>query len=141
MEKKSTPRYFTAEEATRLVPELEQILGQLRALKKEIDEKGYRYREAKVLAQRRGEDLGQDAFMQAEAEMEFLVILAQSQVDRIAKMGALLKDIDRGLVDFPALLDGKEVLLCWQTGEPRVQYYHGRYEGFSGRKAIGEKQS
>ena len=48
----------------------------------------------------------------------------------------LVKDLDRGLVDFPALRDGEEVLLCWQVGEGEVAYWHGLEEGFAGRKPL-----
>jgi hypothetical protein len=47
-----------------------------------------------------------------------------------------VKDLDRGLVDFPALHDGEEVLLCWQVGEDEVAYWHGVDEGFAGRKPL-----
>jgi hypothetical protein len=47
-----------------------------------------------------------------------------------------VKDLDRGLVDFPALHRGEEVLLCWQVGEGEVAYWHGLEEGFAGRKPL-----
>jgi hypothetical protein len=50
--------------------------------------------------------------------------------------GIELKDIDIGLVDFPTLIQGHEVLLCWRQGEERINYYHSRQDGFSGRKWI-----
>jgi hypothetical protein len=50
-----------------------------------------------------------------------------------------LKDIDRGLVDFPALLDGQEVLLCWRQGEERIAHYHGSEDGFAGRRKLKEE--
>ena len=48
----------------------------------------------------------------------------------------VVKDLDRGLVDFPALREGEEVLLCWQVGEDEVAFWHGLDEGFAGRKAL-----
>ena len=51
-------------------------------------------------------------------------------------LGVLVKDLDRGLVDFPALRDGEEVLLCWQVGEGEIAYWHGLEEGFAGRKPL-----
>ena len=56
--------------------------------------------------------------------------------ERLERLGVLVKDLDRGLVDFPALRDGEEVLLCWQVGEDEVAFWHGVDEGFAGRKPL-----
>jgi hypothetical protein len=48
----------------------------------------------------------------------------------------VLKDADVGLLDFPALREGQEVLLCWRVGEDDVRYWHDHAEGFAGRKPI-----
>src|SRR6188472_1605358 len=45
--------------------------------------------------------------------------------ERLERLGVLVKDLDSGLVDFPALLEGEEVLLCWQVGEEKVAHWHG----------------
>jgi hypothetical protein len=55
---------------------------------------------------------------------------------RIHEAGGLVKDLDAGLVDFPARREGVEVLLCWRLGEEEVGYWHGLEEGFSGRKPL-----
>jgi hypothetical protein len=57
-------------------------------------------------------------------------------VARIHETGALVKDLDVGLVDFPATRDGEEILLCWRLGEAEVGFWHGLDEGFSGRKPL-----
>jgi hypothetical protein len=57
-------------------------------------------------------------------------------VEELERLGVLVKDLDRGLVDFPALRDGEEVLLCWQVGEDDVAFWHGLEEGFAGRKPL-----
>jgi hypothetical protein len=57
-------------------------------------------------------------------------------VARIHEAGGLVKDLDAGLVDFPARREGVEVLLCWRLGEEEVGYWHGLEEGFSGRKPL-----
>jgi hypothetical protein len=51
-------------------------------------------------------------------------------------LGCLVKDLDLGLVDFYAQLDGETVFLCWQFGEPAVTHFHGVEEGFAGRRPI-----
>jgi hypothetical protein len=55
---------------------------------------------------------------------------------RIESYGCVVKDIDLGLVDFPAMLDDEPVYLCWKLGEPRVAYWHGVEEGFGYRKEL-----
>jgi hypothetical protein len=57
-------------------------------------------------------------------------------VNELNRLGVLVKDLDRGLVDFPALRRGEEVLLCWQVGEEEVAFWHGVDEGFAGRKPL-----
>lgn len=58
-------------------------------------------------------------------------------VEEVHRLGVQVKDLDRGLVDFPASRPGGEiVLLCWQLGEPEVAFWHGFEEGFQGRKPL-----
>jgi hypothetical protein len=54
----------------------------------------------------------------------------------LAAYGVLVKDADAGLLDFPSLREGDEVLLCWRVGEDDVRYWHDHAEGFAGRKPI-----
>jgi hypothetical protein len=60
----------------------------------------------------------------------------QDAMDQIEDSGCIVKDLDVGLVDFPALLGEEQVLLCWKLGEPRIEYWHRNEEGFGGRKPI-----
>jgi len=55
---------------------------------------------------------------------------------RIESHGCVVKDIDLGLVDFPAMRDDEPIYLCWKLGEPRVAHWHGLEEGFSARKPL-----
>jgi hypothetical protein len=61
--------------------------------------------------------------------------VAQS-VNAIHELGAVVKDADTGLVDFPAVVEGAEAFLCWQLGEDEVEYWHGLDDGFAGRKPL-----
>jgi hypothetical protein len=67
----------------------------------------------------------------------------EQKVDRLkrlhqelADVGCDLKDLNGGLVDFPAVLEGRRILLCWKLGEPEVAYWHERRAGFAGRRPI-----
>jgi hypothetical protein len=54
----------------------------------------------------------------------------------LQELGLLVKDLDEGLVDFPALRGDEEVLLCWRLGEGEVAFWHSLDEGFAGRKPL-----
>jgi hypothetical protein len=57
-------------------------------------------------------------------------------VDEITSHGAQVKDLDSGLVDFPALHRGETVLLCWQVGEDEIAWWHRVDDGFAGRRPL-----
>jgi hypothetical protein len=59
-------------------------------------------------------------------------------INRIQESGVLVKDLDTGLIDFPSLLDGEEIYLCWKLGEERIAFWHRVDEGFAGRKPIDD---
>ena len=72
----------------------------------------------------------------AQAELGGLAEAAIACVERLEELGAALKDLDLGLLDFPSERDGAPVLLCWHVGEESVSWWHGLEEGFGGRKPI-----
>jgi hypothetical protein len=57
-------------------------------------------------------------------------------VRQISDAGVQIKDVDEGLLDFPARRGDEDVLLCWKVGEPEVAFWHGLEEGFAGRKPL-----
>jgi hypothetical protein len=57
-------------------------------------------------------------------------------VGGIHELGGLVKDLDAGLVDFPAKRGDEDVLLCWQLGEDAVEHWHGVEDGFAGRRPL-----
>jgi hypothetical protein len=59
-------------------------------------------------------------------------------VDAIVERGAEVKDVDEGLIDFPALHHGETVLLCWKLGEDEIRYWHRIEDGFAGRRPVEE---
>jgi hypothetical protein len=63
----------------------------------------------------------------------------KATVERIQETGCLVKDLDRGLVDFPTLFRGEEVYLCWKLDEPAIGFWHRIEDGFAGRKQIDEE--
>jgi len=72
----------------------------------------------------------------AQAELHRLADEVVGCVERLEAIGVAIKDLDLGLLDFPARRDGAEVLLCWHVGEDAVDWWHGLEEGYAGRKPI-----
>lgn len=60
----------------------------------------------------------------------------KSALSRILETGCIVKDLDVGLLDFPAIIDNQDVYLCWKLGEDRIRFYHRQDEGFAGRKPL-----
>ena len=71
-----------------------------------------------------------------QAELAELAEQAASLVAELDGIGVVVKDLDLGLLDFPALRDGEEVELCWQVGEESVAYWHPLEAGYRGRKLV-----
>jgi hypothetical protein len=64
---------------------------------------------------------------------------AKDALAEIDSIGVQVKDLDIGLLDFPCLVDGKVILLCWKLGEKAITHWHGTQEGFAGRKPVDER--
>lgn len=70
--------------------------------------------------------------------MQGLIDQMAAGVARIDSLGLTLRDIERGLVDFPALVSGRQIWLCWQPGETSIGWWHGLDTGFDGRRPLAE---
>jgi hypothetical protein len=75
-------------------------------------------------------------FNAAQGEVEQLAEQVAAAVEELESLGAVVKDLDLGLLDFPGLRDGEEVELCWQVGEDSVAHWHPLEAGYRGRKPI-----
>lgn len=131
------PKIFTLREAQALVPKLEPLLRtavKAKAEVKEVDE------ELQGLAARITMSGGMEIDAGGVAEMKVRKMGAfqalQRCVEEIEDTGCLLKDLEQGLLDFPAMLGDREVYLCWKLGEEQIEYWHHVEDGFAGRKRI-----
>jgi len=75
---------------------------------------------------------------EAAAEVEREARELARAIDAITEHGAEVKDLDEGLIDFPALNGGETVLLCWKLGEDEIRYWHRFEDGFAGRRPLAE---
>jgi hypothetical protein len=74
-------------------------------------------------------------------ERDRLVDSLKTAVEKIHATGCVVKDLEMGLLDFPAIVDNQEVYLCWRLGEERIRFWHRQDEGFAGRKPIDPADS
>ncbi|HEX7254498.1 MAG TPA: DUF2203 domain-containing protein [Gaiellaceae bacterium] len=130
------PRYFTVEQANRAVDELRPVVDQMVEHRRRFLAVQEQRADLTARAGSNGGDLTPSDFAEVEQELEQEATALAVCIERIQSAGAQVKDLDRGLLDFPALRDGEEVLLCWQLGEDEIGYYHGTDEGFAGRKPL-----
>jgi hypothetical protein len=130
-------RYFTVPEAQALLPRLRETLD---ALRRTRDEAMLKKTQIDMLWKRL--DAGEAVLGAVGEEQQRLDALA-ARLAAIARdveeTGCILRDVDAGLVDFPARVrGGRTVFLCWRLGEPEIAYWHGTGEGFAGRKPLAE---
>ncbi|GGD57563.1 DUF2203 domain-containing protein [Paenibacillus nasutitermitis] len=132
---------FTPDEANALLPQLKADLFKLQELTtqfeteySELQERKALYKEASVQIEN-----DPDPFFERESKLEFLKMEADMLIGNFARKGVLLKMINPGLIDFPAIVDGEEVLICWKEGETSITHYHGWHDGFIGRKPLPEE--
>jgi hypothetical protein len=131
--------FFTLNEANALIPSVKQDIEELQSIKQKYRAKYEELQLLKAYFRKHQPPEGRDPFFTLECEMDFLQLEGSTIVKGFDLKGVQLKDIDSGLVDFPAMLDGQHVLLCWRQGEESITHYHGVNEGFAGRRKLAEE--
>ena len=141
--------YFTVTEANQQLGDLRalfervmQLRAQLKTLYQRLDRAGHAPREDDLKGPA-GEERDDEEKLSPEVTRDLswfrgLVETLREQVDGIQGTGCLIKDIEVGLVDWPAMHAGREVLLCWRYGEPEVGFWHELHAGFRGRRPVAE---
>jgi hypothetical protein len=134
------PRYFTLRESEQLLPEVERALrdallhkGEYQKAEQELRGNNQRIRMAG------GSQVNRGAYLALRARRDTSAAALKEALERIEQLGALVKDLDIGLIDFLTRYHGREVCLCWRLGEDGIRFWHGTEEGFGGRKAIDEE--
>lgn len=126
-------KLFTLQEANALLPHLELLMDRLQG-------EGMRLREhlesAARATGRAPESFGVVELARVRPETRPVLEAMRRLVGDLEACGGQFKGLDLGLVDFPAVIDGERVLLCWQYGEKEIAYYHTPEAGFAGRKAL-----
>ena len=120
--------HYTRDEANALLPQLRGWLDHLNELRRNLEKYDKRIRGL----MNDGGDLGGDAvnnwIRAVAATQEVLMEFQQREI--------MIKDLERGLLDFPAVIGGREVFLCWEKDEESVEYWHELDTGYAGRERI-----
>ena len=133
-------KIFTLSEANELLPQLKEDLRKLQQLTAQFENQYMDYQKEKAAFEQAyaGSQGSLDPFFEQESQLEFMKIEAELLIENFARKGVLLKMINPGLIDFPAVLNGEDILICWKEGEEQISHYHGWHDGFIGRKPFPE---
>ncbi len=129
-------RHFTPEEANAALAEVRPLVERLVARRREHVEALARQEELEGRIRGNGGAIPPASLAAAQAEVDELARELAGLVDEIGAHGAEVKDLDTGLVDFPALRRGETVLLCWRLGEDEIRHWHRVEDGFAGRRPL-----
>jgi hypothetical protein len=129
-------RTFTPEEANALLPEVEPLARRMVEERERLERAQERQEELSARIAGNGGGIPPKALADVQEEVERAAGEIARCIGAIQELGAVVKDLELGLVDFPSLRDGEEVLLCWKLGEDEIAYWHGHDEGFAGRKPL-----
>lgn len=131
------PRFFTLQQAQELIPQLEAWLRTALEAKSEAQKVD---RELSDLSTRialvGGIEIDPWATAARKTDRTRAAARFKEAMESIVKTGCLVKDLDTGLLDFPALLNNQEVYLCWRLGEKQIEYWHHVDAGVAGRQPI-----
>jgi hypothetical protein len=121
-------RHYTVEQANAALPWVVERIERLRAARDGFADEDAREALGEATP---GNGGGEPGKVVSEAFLEL-----QSAATELDAMEVIVRDLERGLVDFPGLRDGREIYLCWEEGEPEVAHWHETDAGFSGRQDL-----
>ncbi len=128
-------RYFVIDEANEVLREARPVLEELRDDRERVAEI-----QAALQRERETNGSAEHAEQLAEREQELRQVVRRMQqaVLQIDGWGITLRDISTGLIDFPALANGRPIWLCWRLGEDDIGWWHEANSGFDSRKPLAE---
>lgn len=127
-------RLFTLEEATALMPQVRDLMLNMQKYKLEAEVARQEIsRLNEVNLRGNGYDMKRE---QLSTKIATNYQKVQAGLDKLNQLGVQVKDIDTGLVDFPAAREGRVINLCWKTDEPAIGWWHEVYTGFASRRPL-----
>ena len=121
-------KHYTLEEARALLPKVREWLTHLQQLREKVTKQ----------EQRLGQLLKGGNEMGGEMVNNLVRVLAATKgvLDQFRKREIQVKDLERGLIDFPAIRGGREVFLCWEQEEDDIEFWHEIDTGYAGRERL-----
>jgi hypothetical protein len=129
-------RHFTPEEANAALSEVRPLVEQMVSHRRAHVEALERQEELEGRIRGNGGGIPPAQLADTAADVERLARELARSVDELVALGVEVKDLDEGLVDFPALRRDETVLLCWKLGEDEIRFWHTVAEGFAGRQPL-----
>ena len=133
------PKTLTASEANELLPKVKLLVERLQGLQHSIIQTNHQLDEAvRKLAQGNGYPVQavREEVRQLTAQQLKLIETFQSALKELEGLGAQVKDVTKGLIDFYSLRNDELVFLCWKLGEEHIQFWHTLEAGFAGRQLL-----
>ncbi len=129
-------RHYTLEEANAALPWLEEVLSRMVPLRDRLE--GQQVELMSLMQHRSGNGAAShdQEIEESQKTMDDLAQQLRQDLQEITGRGIIVRDIVRGLVDFPSDREGQTIFLCWLRGEPQIDYWHGTNEGFASRKPL-----
>ena len=123
--------YVTLDKAEKMIPTVEKLVFELQLTAQAL--------ELLDTVEIEVEEDNQDAMRyitQFNKDYHYLSYTFYERLDRLEKMGCVLKDLDEGLIDFRSKVGKKDILLCWKVGDKNIEYWHETNAGYENRKKI-----
>ena len=123
------PHYFNLDEANAIVKAIRPLMAEILGIRQHI-----------IAQQAELWPIVEKAAGNGGNRIASLAVREFGQLDRLVHeiqvTGAIIKDLNAGLVDFPALRDGREIYLCWKYDEKQIEFWHDVSSGYSGRQPL-----
>ena len=129
-------RTFTPEEANAALAEVRPLAERMVAARSVLLDAQRRQADLVARVASNGGGLAPPDVAAAAAEVQQATAVLVAVLEELERLGVQVKDLDRGLVDFPCVHGDRVVLLCWELGEDEVAYWHGADEGYAGRRPL-----
>ncbi len=123
-------QYFTPKQANKILNEVKIRLNNIISLRDKVLEL---QEELQSIVEH---DASLMAYVLKKQELNSALADLYKAIEELESLGVVVKSIDEGLVDFPAKRFDEDVWLCWKVGEDEVKFWHGKDEGFMGRKPL-----
>lgn len=129
-------RYYTLEEANELVVWLEECFEAIRPVNQRVEELSEEITEIQNRVRSNGGSELDVQVRRIRQDAQEAAVAVEEKVTAIIEIGIIVRSIEDGLVDFPTMRDGREVQLCWQSGETTIGYWHEIDTGFGSRQPL-----